>query len=109
MSRCTIATLTVDRPHAQFIWLTASWLRDRARDLEVEPTNLTEGTFTARRMSVHGDRTMAKLRVHCAGHLSIGTRKRIAKWLRSRADYLTKHRHVAVTSRRGWFRQDFAL
>lgn len=111
MSRCTLATLTVDRPaYGHNIDLTTSWLRARAEEIESEPNCFTTGVYTSRRMSAADtDRTMAKLRVRSLGHLSLPTRRRIAKWLRSRAQYLSKHAHVAQTSRRGWFRQDFAL
>lgn len=108
-----VARLTVDRPsiggRAKAV---AEWLGYRAEELESEPNCYTTGTFTARRLAYDArgcENTLAKLKVHCAGHLSAPTRKRIAKWMRSRAAYLLKHNAIVTTSRRGWFVQEFML
>lgn len=114
MPRCTIARLTVDRPYRMGVAAAiADWLKCQAEGIESEPNNHTPGTYTSRRrlLTPRGDgfEVGAQLKVRCAGHLSPETRKRVAKWLRSRADYLLKHNAVAMTSRRGWYRQDFTL
>lgn len=108
-----IARITVDRPH---LWegaraeRCAEWLEARAYDIEAEPNVFSLTGFTARRIAgLSGVDTVAKLRIGAAGCLSLETRKRIAKWLRSRAKYLRKHWAVAQTSRRGWFVQEFSL
>ncbi len=108
-----VARLTVDRPsiggRAEAV---AAWLGYRAEEIESEPNCYTTGTFTARRLAydaIGREHTTGKLKIRCAGCLSAETRQRIAKWLRSRADYLLKHSAVAMTSRRGWFVQEFRL
>lgn len=115
MSRgCTIARVTVDRPHlfqGERAMVSADWMEAKAEELESEPNLLDFNRWTARRLVLGNGRdvTANKLVVHAAGHLSLPTRKRIAKWLRSRAAYLRKHWAVAQTSRRGWFTQEFKL
>jgi hypothetical protein len=48
---------------------------------------------------------IAQVRVRGPGRMTKAGRKRIAKWLRSRADWLEKHGELAVS--RGWFKQDW--
>jgi hypothetical protein len=111
-----IARITVDRPRlygGARAERSAEWLELRADELESSSTNYALGTFRARRIVARafgrGDVTATKLTIGAAGSLSPKTRKRIAKWLRSRAAYLRKHWAVARTSRRGWFTQEFTL
>lgn len=108
----TIARLVVDRPQFSNTRreAIADWLECRAEEIESEPNCYTTGTFRARIMNPYlppeRPRAWAGLKVDVLGHLSLPTRKRIAKWLRSRAKHLRSER--AVFEGR-WFRQDFAL
>ena len=108
-----IARITVDRPYlfgGERAKRSAEWLEAKAEEIESEPNLYDFNGHTWRRLAgMTGNETVAKLRVGAAGSLSLHTRKRIAKWLRSRAAYLRKHWAVAHTSRRGWFVQEFSL
>lgn len=115
MPRPVIARITVDRPH---LWQgeraerSAEWLDAKAEEVESEPNCFDLNKWTARRLVSDmrgGEVTASKLVIRSAGCLSPETRKRVAKWLRSRAAYLRKHWAVAQTSRRGWFVQEFSL
>lgn len=115
MSKFTIARLTVDRPSywaGERARLTADWLERQANTIEGDHNLNDTGPFTARRIVANylgAEVTAAKLRVELPGALSAETRRRIAKWLRSRAAYLRKHHFIAMTSRRGWYVQEFQL
>lgn len=106
-----IARLTVDRP--QFTNKrredVATWLECRAEEIESEPNLYSLSGFRARIFSpynTNGRCPWAELRINAAGCLSLATRKRIAKWLRSRAKWVL--RHGAGHDRR-WFTQEFSL
>jgi hypothetical protein len=104
---CTIAKLNVRNPQKLGrigVLNVAAWLYRRADDLSCP--DLSETGWTARHID---GQTQAKLHVGAAGSLSPETRKRIAKWLRSRADYLRKHANVAMLGPGGWFTQEFGL
>lgn len=112
MRTCPIARVSIRAPQYQGLDIvyTANWLRNRADD--VERADLSDNGFTAIRRTF-GEigrpgmfRTIAKLHVGAAGSLSPQTRKRIAKWLRSRADHLTNGRGIFKGA---WFTQVFSL
>lgn len=111
----TIARITIDRPHLYRGYRaqrSADWLEAKAEEIESEPNLFDFCGWTSRRFvnDDHGKQVTAnKLHVGAAGCLSPETRKRLAKWLRSRAAYLRTHWAVAQTSRRGWFTQEFSL
>jgi hypothetical protein len=88
----------------------ASWLIRRANSLDGEGSNYTTGTFLGRYYfndAVDGEtKTAASVRVHAAGALSVETRKRIARWMLSRARHLTSGRGVFGGR---WFTQEFHL
>lgn len=116
MPRATIARLTIDRPslfQGERALRSAEWMEAKAEEIESEPNCYSLTGWTARRLVnnyIRGDVVTAnKLVINAAGCLSPETRKRIAKWLRSRAKYLRKHWAVASTTRRGWFVQEFSL
>jgi hypothetical protein len=109
MRTCTIAKLNIRNPQ-KLGWTgtldVARWLERRAEDLLRE--DLSEAGFVGRYIDGVPE-TKAKLVVGAAGSLSPETRRRIAKWLRSRADYLRKHANVAMLGPGGWFTQEFGL
>lgn len=118
MSRsCPIARLTVDRPQNKWdVGCTIpEWLRAIAS--QVEDWNIHHQTDGPRCLDLRrryyakyarNQRTkyLVNLRVHAAGALSLTTRKRIAKWLRSRAAHIESEN--AVFEGR-WFTQVFSL
>jgi hypothetical protein len=110
--QCPIAHLSVRNP-GRFPFstsITAGWLAQQAQ--LIESSDLTDsGRYVARRLlgDVSEGVTRAKLRVVAPGALSKATRKRVAKWLRSRADYLARHGDVAAVGPGGWFTQVFSL
>ena len=91
MRTCTIARLNIRNPRRLYDPRTiAWWIEGRAADLE---TNSLDYNGWQARYFGNDVRcsTEAKLVVGAAGSLSLPTRRRIAKWLRSRAAYLRKH------------------
>lgn len=105
----TVARLVVDRPQFSAVRReqVATWLHERAMDIESPDFNVTYGTFRARIMNPYAsNRAWAGLRIGAAGSLSMQTRARIAKWMRSRANHLMNAN--AVLDGR-WFVQEFKL
>lgn len=108
MRTCTIARLTVDRPHHSKMRRdgVSDWLRYRAEEIESEPNCYSLQGFRARILHPMMNRSWATLHIGAAGCLSLETRKRIAKWLRSRAKHIASPN--AVFDGR-WFTQEFSL
>lgn len=103
-----IARLTVDRSRfSRWHWgrPVADWLNYRAEEIESEPNCFSLRDFRARMVGGRGN-TCATLRIGAAGCLSLETRKRIAKWLRSRARHL---RNPNAVFEGRWFTQEFGL
>lgn len=101
-----IARLTIDRPQGRDQNSIAKWLEYRAEELVSEPNCYSLTGFRARRFNEYDTKAEAVFRLRAAGCLSLETRKRIAKWLRSRAAWVRKHGQFHD---RRWFTQEFSL
>lgn len=112
MRSVELAKLSVFRPeenYAEGLPL-PEWLENMAKRIETNRSswNPCRDGFKAVYWGLE-TRRVAFVRVPACKALSDATRKRIGKWLRSRADYLRKHHAVALRHRGGWFTQSFRV